>query len=73
MNDAELTIMGFLVGAFVALAGSIHVSNTTDTPVAKDIAHIQSAITVCNEHGLQPYSTDHKRVTCSNGKTYILE
>ena len=73
MNELGEAFAGFLLGFILSLAMSKAISVSLDTPIAEDITHIQSAITLCNDKGLQPFSTDYNSVTCSNGQVYRLE
>jgi hypothetical protein len=68
-----MTRLKLLLGVLISLILGVIISLELDTPVAKDIAHIQGAVTICANKGLQAFSTDYNSVTCSNGKVYKLE
>jgi len=73
MNELRSLFL-FAVLIFIISLSSISIFKLkVNTPVAEDILHLQTAIAVCNDKDLQPFSTDHNSVTCSDGKVYHLE
>ena len=73
MNDLRLQSSLGALFSLVMFTLTIVFILEADTPIAKDILHLQNAIKVCNDKELQPFSTDHNSVTCSDGKVYHLE